>query len=78
MKEHPLKTSTFLYLITYLLLLFLTYLFRSFINGRRVVHRVTTSDHEWYNERQRMATSDTTTDNEWQRVVQQMKTNESE
>ena len=30
-----------------------------------MVHQVTTSDNEWYNEWQRMATSD----NEWQRVT---------
>ena len=39
---------------------------------RRVVHRVTTSANEWYNEWQRMATSD----NEWQRVVQRVTTSD--
>ena len=40
-----------------------------------MVHRVTTSDNEWYNEWQRMTTSDnkwqrvTTSDKEWQRVT---------
>ena len=53
-----------------------------------MVHRVTTSDNEWYNEWQRMTTSGTTSDNEWQRVttsdkewqrvVQRMTTNVNE
>ena len=35
-----------------------------------MVHRMTTSDNEWYNEFQRMTTSN----NEWQRVVHQVTT----
>ena len=35
-----------------------------------MVHQVTTSDNEWYNEWQRMTTSGTANDNEWQRVLQ--------
>ena len=34
------------------------------MKDRRVVHRVTTNDNEWYNELQQMATSGTTNDNE--------------
>ena len=34
-----------------------------------MVHRVTTSDNEWYNEWQRVIMSGTTSDNEWQLVT---------
>ena len=47
-------------------------------------HRVKTSDNEWYNEWQRMTTSDnkwqrvTTSDKEWHWVVQRVTTNDNE
>ena len=39
---------------------------------------MTTSDNEYYNERQRVVQRVTTSDNEWQRVVEQMKANKSD
>ena len=56
--------------------------------NRRVVHRVTTSDNEWYIEWQRMKTSDkewyiewqrvTTNDNKWQQVIASGTTSDKE
>ena len=43
-----------------------------------MVHLVTTSDSEWYNEWQRMTTSDGEWYNEWQQVVQRVTTNDNE
>ena len=49
-----------------------------------MVHRVKTSDNEWYNEWQRMTTSDnkwqrvTTSDKKWHWVVQRVTTNDNE
>ena len=39
---------------------------------------MTTNDNEWYNEWQRVATSNIKSDNEWQWVVQKVTTNDSE
>ena len=43
-----------------------------------MVHGVTMSDNEWYNEWQQMTTSDNKWYNEWQRVVQRVTTNDNE
>ena len=51
---------------------------------QRVTASGTKSDNEWYNEWQRVTTSDsewqrvTTSDKEWQRVVQRVTANENE
>ena len=51
---------------------------------QRVTTSGTTSDNEWYNEWQRMTTTDikwqrvTKNDNEWQRVIQRLITNKNE